>query len=277
MAKGSVGNGQGAPKRPNPKQIAAAAKAEAEAAERRRERKIRVVGVAAVLAVVAGLLVAGILAGRGDETPTVVAASPDPAAASPAGVQASTFGYPVGSGWKAKNATKLPKLEVWEDFQCPGCGQLEAAAGSNLVNLADEGKVRLLLRPTFFLDNNLPQSNRSSQRATAAWGCAIDAGKGVDYHSALFAAQPATEGEGFTDQKLLDLGQSVGLAGVELETFSNCVGADTYAAWAANSTQEFVAAGLNSTPTVLINGEKIAAGVVVDPEKLSQALAAAKS
>lgn len=44
-----------------------------------------------------------------------------------------------------------------------------------------------------------------------ALGCAVDAGKTAEYHSGVFAMQPSKEGDGFTDQQLLDLGKKLAL------------------------------------------------------------------
>lgn len=258
-----------------PKQLAAQAKAEAEAASLRRERLIRTLGAVVVLLLVVGIVSVGYFSGRGDSPSPNAAASPDPAAQLPDGVDSDTFGVPVGTGWKAKNAAKLPTLEIWEDFQCPSCAQLEAVAGQNIVSQAEQGKVKLLLRPATFLDDNLPQSNRTSARATSAWGCAISAGKATQYHSAVFAAQPATEGDGITDETLTQLGKDVGLTGAEFDTFSKCVADGSYRGWAANSNEKFAAAKISGTPTLLLNGKEIKASTIVAPSDLTKVLAAA--
>lgn len=263
------------PKRPlTPKQMAAAAKAQAEAADRRRERLVRTIGAVVVLLVVVGIVTVGYLSGKGGKANPSASVSADPNAALPAGVDSSTFGVPVGTGWTAKNAPKLPILEIWEDFQCPSCRQLEAVAGANIVSQAVAGNVKLLLRPATFLDQNLPQSNLSSARATSAWGCAIDAGKTTEYHSAVFAAQPATEGDGYTDAVLTQLGKDVGLSGAQFDTFGKCVANGTYRGWAANSNQKFVDAKIAGTPTLLLNGQEIKASAIVAPSDLAKVLAA---
>ena len=129
------------------------------------------------------------------------------------------YGVPYGTGWTSADEAKLPTLEIWEDFQCPACKQVEAASGAQIQALADEGKVKLLYRPATFLDVSLAADNQangnpnSSARATSAWGCAIDAGKTGEYHSAVFDIQPAEEGVGYSDQQLIDLGTTVGIDG----------------------------------------------------------------
>lgn len=258
----------------SPKQLAAQARAETEAAERRRERMIRTVGAIVVLLVVGGLLAAGFFAGRSKDQ-AAAGPTPDANAPAPASAQADTLGIPSGTGWTAGNADKLPTLEIWEDFQCPACAQVEAIAGASILALANEGKVKLLWRPTTFLDANLPQSNNSSARATAAFGCAVDAGKGDAYHSGIFAMQPSEEGAGWTDQQLLDLGSQVGIEGEALDTFNKCVADGTYLSWAANSTLKFQEAGVSGTPTGYLNGEELSSSDLANVEALAAKIEAA--
>lgn len=263
-----------------PKQLAAEARAASEAADRRRERTIRIVGGVVVLVVVVGLVLAGWFArGDGSTTTAIPTASADPNAALPADVSADTYGYQYGSGWTAANEASLPTLEIWQDFQCPICAQVEAAAGPQIEAMADDGLVKLLYRPAIFMDNNLASANTangtqsSSLRATNAWGCAIDAGKGGEYLSAVFAAQPSEEGVGFTDQQLLDLATQVGITGADLTTFTTCVDNGTYHAWAANSQQAFSTAGIGGTPTALLNGVQIDTSQLADAAALKQLIA----
>jgi protein-disulfide isomerase len=265
-----------------PKQLAEQARAESEASERRREHTIRIVGGLVVLLVVGGLLAVGFFAGRdnsssGTATP---APTPDPSAASPAGVGAN-YGVPYGTGWTSADEAKLPTLEIWEDFQCPACKQVEAASGAQIQGLADAGKVKLLYRPATFLDVSLAAKNEasgnpnSSARATSAWGCAIDAGKTGEYHSAVFDIQPAEEGVGYSDQQLIDLGTTVGIAGADLATYTKCVQNGTYLSWSANSNQLFVDAGVGGTPTAYLNGVELNGSDLADIEGLTQKIDAA--
>ena len=260
-----------------PKQLAAEARAQTEAAERRRERTIRIVGGIAVLLVVGGLIAAGFFAGRSDEgSGSVAAPTPDAGAPAPTGVSTDSFGGPYGAGWDSPDEPKLPTLELWEDFQCPACAQVEAVAGDDLKKLADDGKVKLLFRPAIFLDRGLAADNQannnpnSSARATSAWGCAVDAGKTGEYHSGIFDIQPADEGVGFSDQQLIDLGSTVGIAGDALTEFTTCVQEGRYLAWAANSQQKFEEAGVGGTPTGYLNGVELNSAQLADIPALTK-------
>lgn len=265
-----------------PKQLAEHARAETESAERRRERLIRIVGGLVVVLIVGGLLAVGVFAGR-DSGPDGANPAPtaDPNAALPAGVSAPTYGVPYGVGWTSANSAKLPTLEIWEDFQCPACAQVEAASAAGIKALADEGRVKLLYRTATFMDNALTEPNRannnpdSSARSASAWGCAVDAGRTTEYHSGIFSIQPAEEGVGFSDQQLIDLGGTVGIADADLATFTACVQAGTYLDWAANSNQAFSESGAGGTPTAYLNGVEIKSSELADVAGLTKKIDAA--
>jgi protein-disulfide isomerase len=260
-----------------PKQLAAEARAASEAAERRRERTIRIVGSIAVLLVVGGLIAIGFFAGRGGgDSAAATGPTPDANAPLPTGVSSTDYGVPYGAGWTSADEAKLPTLEIWEDFQCPACAQVEAAAGAGIQKLADDGKVKLMYRPAIFLDAGLAKDNLangnpdSSARATSAFGCAVDAGKTGEYHSGLFSIQPADEGVGYSDQQLIDLGATVGLSGEDLTTFTTCVQEGRYLSWAANSQEKFNEAGVSGTPTAFLNGVELNSSQLADIEGLTK-------
>jgi protein-disulfide isomerase len=179
---------------------------------------------------------------------------------------------PVGSA-----PDTAPLLELWEDFQCPACGSLEELNGAGIQSLGTDGKVRLVWRPTAFLDNNL--GTTSSAAAINAWGCAIDAGKTVEYHDAIFANQPTTEGEGWTNEQFVAFAEQSGITGVPLEQFNDCLTSNRYLGWAANSTQAFYDAKVEGTPRGVLNGTPIDGAQLADQatlEKLIEEAAAAQ-
>jgi len=247
---------------------AAAARDAALSGEQRRERTVRIVGAATVVVVVLGIIGVAIVArnSAAPEGPTA-APSADAGAKLPTGVlpTGDEFAYGVPTGTAPATA---PVLEVWEDFQCPACASVEAANGAGIESLAASGKVRLIWRTSTFLDSNL--GNDSSLRAAAAWGCAIDAGKATEYHNAVFANQPATEGDGFTDAQLLQLGTDAGITGAALDTFTQCLADRTYTGWAANSTDIFYTSNIPGTPLAKLNGVEIPTEVLVDQVALEK-------
>jgi len=244
----------------NRRDRAAAARQAAQSDERRRERTVRIIGAVTVIVVVVGIIAVALVARGSSEStvagePTVVEG-----AALPAGVLGPDsdhpFGVPYGSA-----ATGAPVLEIWEDFQCPACGAVEAANGAGIAALADEGAVQLIWRPATFLDRanegGDPAVARSSTRATAAWGCAIDAGRTKEFHDAVYASQPQEEGAGWTDEQFVGLAEQVGITGPDLDTFRTCVADGTYLDWAASSGATFSTEGIQGTPFGLLDGVEV--------------------
>ena len=260
---------------------AAKARADAKAAQKARDRKVTLIGIGAVVAIVAVLAVVGIISVNKQNT-----AKNGPL---PKGVTSDTFGVKVGTAWKAANADSIPKLQLWEDFQCPACYEMEASSGSTVLKLAQEGKLRLEWRPTIFLDQNLAQLNtkyqhpNSSLTATMALGCAVDAGVEEKFHPAVFARQhnqfntlePKEEGYGFGLEELMSAATQAGLSGDALNTFQTCLTAEKYKNWVNASYNQFNSSGVTSTPTGFLNGKELDQKVLFDPKALTEAISAA--
>ncbi len=100
-------------------------------------------------------------------------------------------------------------------------------------------------------------------------------GKAGEFHSAVFDIQPADEGVGYSDQQLIDLGTTVGIAGADLATYTKCVQDGTYLGWAANSNQQFLDANVGGTPTAYLNGVELNGSDLADVEGLTQKIDAA--
>ncbi len=250
----------------NRRDKAAAARQAATSQEQRRERLVRIIGAITVVVVVVAIIGVAVVAKNSSNSTASpsVTASADPSAPAPAGVldgqDAYAYGVPFGTNPDA------PTLAIWEDFQCPACKAVEDANGEGIVKLAEEGIVRLVWRPTTFLDNNL--GNDSSVRAAAAFGCAVDAGKAKEYHATVFANQPEEEGTGYTDDQLVSFGEQAGITGADLDTFKTCVADGTYLAWAANSTSIFYSSGVGGTPTATLDGKDVPTATLVDEAAL---------
>ena len=240
------------------KEKAAAARAAALKEEKARQRRTNLF-IGGGLLVVIALIIGGVVFASNQNKDTGNSASLPPVdanAALPKTVLPSSsplaYGVPIGTA-----SSTISTVQIWEDFQCPICGEFEKAQGAQIQQLAADGKIYLVYRPASFLDKNLPQSNLSSARATAAWGCAIDGGVGEKYHNTVFANQPAKEGDGYTDAQLLDFGKQAGLSGAAYDTFASCVDKKTYFGWTANSAGAFTDSGIPGTPNVQLDGTEI--------------------
>ena len=244
---------------------AAEARAAAEAADKRR-RLIINVSIGAVLVVVVAALVGGAwITSQNNKNVT----QPSADAAAPAGAFPADSPYKFGVEW-SDEVTGKPVLEIWEDFQCPACRDFEAVFGPTLQKIADSGDAQVIFRSTSFLDGNFPGDH--SKRAAAAYGCAVDAGKGEEYHSVLYANQPETEGDGWTDQQLLSFAEQAGITGEAKTTFDKCLTDRTYVTWAVNGTQAMQEAGVSGTPSLYLNGVEVSNEDRATPEALLKAI-----
>jgi protein-disulfide isomerase len=255
------------------KEKAAAARAAAEAEQKRRDRRIRLIGGAAILVVVA-LIIGGAVYGSKQNS----AASGGTGIVADAKVPTGVNGADGDNAWAVpyKKVASKPTLAIWEDFQCPSCGQFEKSYGASITKLADDGKVNLVWRPTTFLDAKFvatsPNPN-SSHRAAMAWGCAIDAGKTSEFHSTVFANQPATEGNGYTDAQLAEFAKTAGITGDALTTWQKCYTDKVYDQWVTNSYTAFGDAGVPGTPTAYLNGTEVKAATLQDMAALEKLIA----
>lgn len=236
----------------------AAERAKQAAKEARQRRLITIIGVIAVVAVVVGVGIA-VQASRNDTT----------SAALPA-----TVTEPGGPILRNPGTTNVPVLDYWEDFQCPACKHVEDATGETLRSLVSQNKVLVRYHMLSFLDGNL--HNDASSRAANAFACSADAGKQGPYHDIVYANQPAQEGVGYTDEQLLQWGKDVGIAGDAYTTFESCLSSDTYGDYVNSVATAGARAGINSTPTVFLNGTKLDnAKVLSDPKAFEQAVTSA--
>ncbi|MFD0405297.1 DsbA family protein [Kitasatospora sp. NPDC127116] len=236
------------------------ARAQAERSERIRRRVVVGGASAAVLALAAGVAFAvGGSSGSGSSAangPLVV-----PANASGTDGTVVTYG----------KADAPHTLDVYEDFRCPFCEQLETTTGTAIQQLADDGTYKVQYHLATFLDNNL--GGKGSRTALAAAGAALN--EGVDkfkaFHDVLYANQPDERSDAFGDvNHVLDLAGQV--PGLKTDAFVKAVQDGTYAPWAANVNEEFNKSDVTGTPTVKLDGRKLdvlSNGKAVSPEQFT--------
>lgn len=209
--------------------------------ERRRNRNRQLASVGAV--VLAVVLVVGAL----------FVFWPDEAEveATPAG--ASDYALGVG------DPDAPTAVVVYEDFLCPFCAQFEAAGGDELQRLADEGQVYVEYRPLNFLS----RLGDYSERATNAFAAVLDS-EGMEvaksFHDELFANQPSEAGPFPDDDALVDLAVE---AGADEERVRPAIEDLAFEDWVEKATEEAVDAGVEATPTILVDGEPFTDGQTV--------------
>ena len=216
--------------------------AAAKAARERAAKKARTRNLAVIigLVLIAGA-VAFVIAQRSGSD------GPDTTVATPAGIS-------VGGGFSY--GTGPVKIQIWEDFQCPVCKNLEDTQGASLVKLAQENKATVIYSPIAILDGS---SQGYSTRAASAAYCA-PADKFKAFHDSLYANQPAEGGSGLPEATVLSLAAKAGITGA---AFTSCVNDKTYGPLVESQydvvNTAFLAANQPrwGTPGIFVNGETI--------------------
>ena len=221
-------------------------------AESRRRRTIGIITAAAVvLAVVIIVVVVVVIvqnrgSSGGQSTPGSTADQIVPPSAN-----ADNTGLVYN---RADPAAGAPEVVVYMDYQCPGCGQASKLVEPGLEELADNGEILLTYQILHGLYRNFPGDH--SFRAATAATCADVQGVFPKYSKLVFAGQPATEGDGWTDQQLgTDYPKLAGLDGDALSAFQTCF-TDQATADFVNSMQDALPSYVTSTPFFTVNGDQ---------------------
>lgn len=200
-------------------------------AERRRENMLRVgIGLGVAIVVIA---LFGLVQWQRSQV--------DEGAAAPAAAAGG-----VGTGIVYGDQDAKVEVELFEDFLCPHCAAFQADAEPVLQEYLDSGDIRVLYYPV-----TLSSFGEPTERAANAYACAADQGseEALAYQNALFA----NAGTEWTNERLLDLGESQGLD----DSFRSCVEGDDFAEYVRSIDQTFTERGATGTPTVFVNGEEL--------------------
>jgi protein-disulfide isomerase len=245
-----------------------AAVAAAETELRYKQRYIAA-GTVVVLVLIT-LIGAGVQSGRAKITSNVDTTS----AAAATGVRVGNQQAPV-------------LVDVYEDFQCPVCNNLEQSGlATDLGAKIKATNIKVNYHVMSFLDS-LSGGNKYSSRAANAGYCAADQSPEAfeKFHDILFGKsggvnnQPAEGSKGKPDSQLVAWGKD---AGITSAAFSTCVTSNEHKDLVAAVTEAASKRGVNGTPAVFVAGARVgsegnAVTVAGVDAAISAALAKAKS
>jgi protein-disulfide isomerase len=165
-----------------------------------------------------------------------------------------TGGILIGPGGAAGGtvADGAIRIDIYEDFRCPGCLQMNQAITTELDALRDSGAVEIRLHVIAFLDR-ISSDHYSTRAASAAATIAeYDAAHYEAFVDALYAVQPPEEGNppGLTNAEIADVARG---AGVSEEAIAKIADGE-FTQWVAAATNRASVDGVNSTPTLLVGG-----------------------
>ncbi len=155
-------------------------------------------------------------------------------------------------------------LIEYGDYQCPFCARFFSDAEFGIKDqYVKTNKVKMVFKNFAFIDRfpGLPAGANESHDSAAAADCAGDQGKFWAYHDALFQAKIGDTGKGGTENdgffnRALFLKLAEGLA-LDMNALTSCIDSGKHKAQIDKDTSDAQAAGVNSTPTVFINGKLV--------------------
>jgi protein-disulfide isomerase len=158
----------------------------------------------------------------------------------------------LASGRSLGKAAAPVTIDVWADFQCPFCGEFARTVEPEIIkNEVAKGTVRLVAHDFTFIGAG--QNPDESTDAAIGARCADKQGKFWDYYETLFWNQGQTENSGaFTQARLLAMAD---LLGLDHAAFQTCLADPTLRTAVVTETAAGRTAGVQSTPTLFINGQ----------------------
>ncbi|MBX6365949.1 MAG: DsbA family protein [Gemmatimonadetes bacterium] len=143
------------------------------------------------------------------------------------------------------------RMVVFSDYMCPFCGQWAAQVQPALVNdFVKSGKLQIL-----YYDFPLGGAHRWSFLAARAARCAEAQGKFWEYHDLLFGRQ--SEWSASTSEPVGLFETYAGTVGLDPAKFNACLESDQYAELVTANRQLGEQLGVDATPTIIINQEKV--------------------
>lgn len=158
-----------------------------------------------------------------------------------------TYGLLVGEADAPK------EIVIYEDFLCPFCGQLEETVGDQLDAAVEKGEVNVEYRPLSFLGR---VSDYSPEAANAFAVVLDESGPEVakSFHDLLFDNQPAESGPFPDDDQLVEWAVE---AGAEEDAVRPGIEDMAFEGWVEAAGEAASQADVSSTPTVLVDGERV--------------------
>jgi protein-disulfide isomerase len=161
-----------------------------------------------------------------------------------AGVPSSTTdrGFPI-----LGNPEAPARLVEYSSFACPACADFHNEVTRNIVDRIRAGEMSLTYVPVIL--------NGESDRAVKAALCAADQGFFWEYHDLLFNWQEVYSATAFQSSRLEAGAEALGM---DVGQFNTCRRGNVPEITMDNAQAAFRASGGTGTPTIELNGERLA-------------------
>ncbi|APA94294.1 hypothetical protein NS506_00207 [Nocardia seriolae] len=150
---------------------------------------------------------------------------------------------------------KKVTVQVVADMQCPICATFEKANAQALATAATDGTAVVEYNVISFLDRMSKGNKFSTRAANAAYVVgSADPSKFQGWLAAMFSKQPAENGNGMSDDQLIQIATD---AGYTDPSIAQDIRDGKYTKYVENETQATFDAGVQGTPAVYVNGTQI--------------------
>lgn len=145
-------------------------------------------------------------------------------------------------------------VEIWSDFQCPGCRQLATRVEPPLIaQFVVPGTARFVYHDAAFQGQRVNSAWDESVQPAAAARCATDQGKFWTMHDWLFANWTGENEGGFRAERLRAIAEG---AGLDMAAYDACMAVGDKQSAVQAETEQGLSIGVNQTPTLIINGTR---------------------
>jgi protein-disulfide isomerase len=143
------------------------------------------------------------------------------------------------------------KIMEYSDYQCPFCANFSKDTEPLLVETyVATGQVYFTYRSTGnWVSNNMRGGKTESEDAAKAAYCAGDQNMYWEMHDMLFANVLGEDAGSFTDRRLSDIADKVGL---DMNQFNDCYTSNKYQGQADQESKDALTAGVNGTPSFVL-------------------------
>ena len=163
------------------------------------------------------------------------------------------YSYPEQVDFTAMGDPEAPvRIDEFSDFQCSACQYFHDETLKPVIETyVKTGQVYFVYHNFPVTDAGSPQ--KESQAAAQASYCAAEQGRFWQYHDLLFANRIGENVGGFTTARLEAMGEALGLG----SEFKQCLRKERYRDRLIEDIRMGQEAGVNSTPSFLINGQLV--------------------
>lgn len=248
-------------------------------ASQRKERSRRliirvslVVGVVAIIALVAGAIITGTAQTKsGKATPANMIY--DNGIKIGTGLEAFTKNQtpqPNPSAAKGSNG-QIPNIQIYLDYQCPICQIFEAGNGAQIRNLVNKGAATVEFHPISFLDHSSPNAYSSRAENAALCVATYSPNQFFDFSALLYQHQNAENTAGPENPELIQRTTEVKVSNAA--KIADCINKKSFGKWISDTTSavlnpNYTVKGtsitIGGTPTVVVNGQQYNPATVAD-------------